>query len=594
VCGGYGNPCTTCTGVRDIDWAKRVANTATTVTWINNNCGGGPAPCGGIVHCEGAVYAESVWDLWNRDLAAPPFSYTEDRAREIATQLTYRGGGAVTSWFTCNQGNGGCGATNGYLLYLAADDDNGNLNDGTPHMQAIHAAFNRHGIACATPVVQNSGCAGTPATAPTVSGAARDRGARLTWPPVAGASVYRVYRTDGVFGCDFGKVLVAETAAAEFVDSGLQNGRAYSYTVIPMGANDACFGPASSCTQVTPVASGNPAPETARASFHALGDGDPFVDNCEVVGLAVPISNVSGTTLTNVEILSASSPSHPATAFPGPFPIVVAPSLPSCGEAIAFLQFVPSGLAENDELTIELELDADQLGGAPRFFTVSTDATEGDFQLQASRQFDFEADAEGWTTISGIFQRDTAGGGAGGSAAYLESSEFLNNQCDVVRSPRLKLAANSTMQTSTWIQIEPMGGQWWDRANVGVYDPATGARTLVSPSVGRTYNASGPNGTCGTENQAGWGGALSSWATSDWSAGDLQTGTLAGKLVQLQFNYGTNGGGNGNGLHFDQLTVTNASWQVADGQPNVCGASLLIFADGVETSDTTRWSQTAP
>ena len=43
---------------------------------------------------------------------------------------------------------------------LAADDDNGNLADGTPHMTAIHAAFNRHNIACATPAPVNSGCVG--------------------------------------------------------------------------------------------------------------------------------------------------------------------------------------------------------------------------------------------------------------------------------------------------------------------------------------------------------------------------------------------------------------------------------------------------
>ena len=37
------------------------------------------------------------------------------------------------------------------MQWLAADDDNGNLTTGTPHMTALFAAFNRHGIACATP-----------------------------------------------------------------------------------------------------------------------------------------------------------------------------------------------------------------------------------------------------------------------------------------------------------------------------------------------------------------------------------------------------------------------------------------------------------
>jgi hypothetical protein len=45
----------------------------------------------------------------------------------------------------------GCGATNGYMQWLAADDDDGNLDNGTPHMTAIFAAYNRHGIACKRP-----------------------------------------------------------------------------------------------------------------------------------------------------------------------------------------------------------------------------------------------------------------------------------------------------------------------------------------------------------------------------------------------------------------------------------------------------------
>ena len=74
-CVGYGDPCTACTGLRDIDYAKRLSGNPHDVIWINANCGGGSAPCGGIVHCEGAVYAEAVWDLIHRDL---PTSYGMD------------------------------------------------------------------------------------------------------------------------------------------------------------------------------------------------------------------------------------------------------------------------------------------------------------------------------------------------------------------------------------------------------------------------------------------------------------------------------------------------------------------------------------
>jgi hypothetical protein len=591
-CGGYGNPCDTCTGIRDIDWMARALNTPTNVTWINANCGGGPAPCGGGVHCEGAVYSESVWDLWNRDLTAPPYNFTLDRAREAATFMTFNGATSVGTWFSCNQGAGGCAATNGYPNYRVADDDDGNLNNGTPHSAAIFAAFNRHGIACA-PAPTDSGCAGTPATAPVVTALARDRGAKLTWPAVAGASEYRVYRTDGVFDCAFGKVLLATTSELEFIDSGLQNGREYSYVVIGTNGNDTCLGPASSCTQVTPAPGANLSVLVESAEFEtSTGDGDEFLDNCEVAELHLPMSNIGSGALTNLRILSAQGPA--GSVFTDTFPVVVSANLASCASADAHLNFVAGGLTPAGTMAIDIVVAANEFGGDDRSYTIVVGPTEGDFQLFATRQFDFEADAEDWQTINGTFVRDTAGGGAGGSTAYLNSSEFLDGQCDIVRSPLLKMAANSTMQFSTNMDIEQFDTQWWDRANVGVFNPATGARTLVTPSAGRLYNASGVGGTCGTENQGGWAGrTFNSWATSDWSSAALQTGVFAGIPTAIQVNYGTDPLVNGYGIRFDRVTLTNAEWQVADTQPDSCVDTMPFFGD-FEEGDTSEWSSTVP
>ena len=591
-CGGYGNPCDTCTGIRDIDWMARSLNTPTNITWINANCGGGPAPCGGIVHCEGAVYSEAVWDLWNRDLTAAPYNYTLDRAREVAVFATFHGATAVGTWFSCNQGSGGCAATNGYPNYRVGDDDDGNLNNSTPHSAAIYAAFNRHGIACA-PVPTDSGCAGTPAAAPVVTGLARDRGAKLTWPAVAGATEYRVYRTDGVFDCAFGKTLLATTTDLQFIDSGLQNGREYSYVVIGTNGTDTCLGPASSCTQVTPAAGANLSALVDSATFATTsGDGDEFLDNCETAELTLPMANIGSGALTNLRILSAQGPA--GSVFTDTFPVVVSANLASCASVDANLNFVAGGLTPAGTMEIDLVVAANEFGGDNRFYTVVLGPTEGDFQLFASRQFDYETDAEDWTTIAGTFVRDTAGGGAGGSTAYLNSSEFLDGQCDIVRAPLMILAANSTMQFSTNLDIEQFDGQWWDRANVGIYNPVTGARTLVTPSGGRLYNATGIGGTCGTEGQTGWAGrTFNSWATSDWSSAALQTGTFAGIPTAIQLNYGTDPLVNGYGVRFDRVTVTNAEWQVDDGQPDSCSDTMPFLAD-FEEGDTSEWSSVVP
>ncbi len=246
-CSGFGDPCTDCTGVRDIDYLKRQSGNPHTYTWSNANCSG-------QVHCVGSVYAEAMWNLWKRELPAAPYNFDSNRAHEVVTRLTYIAAGVTSTWFSGGPPNGGCSGSSGYNNYLAADDDNGNLNDGTPHMGAIFAAFNTQQIACNTPTVQDSGCAGTPTVAPDVTATSADTAVNLSWPAVSGASEYAVFRAEGIFQCDFGKVKVAETTSTSFTDTGLQNGRDYSYTVIAKGPSDSCFGPASACDTVQPGA----------------------------------------------------------------------------------------------------------------------------------------------------------------------------------------------------------------------------------------------------------------------------------------------------------------------------------------------------
>jgi hypothetical protein len=182
------------------------------------------------------VVGETVWDLQFRDLRAAPFNLDPNTALETTTRLNYRAAQVISNWYACSVG-GGCGATSGYMQFLAADDDNGNIADGTPHMSAIRAAFERHEIHCATPPVVDSGCAGGPATAPTVAATATPGGADLAWDAVPGAASYAVYRTEGAIGCDLGKTRIAETALIQFSDSGLLDGRPYFYTVLPVGIN---------------------------------------------------------------------------------------------------------------------------------------------------------------------------------------------------------------------------------------------------------------------------------------------------------------------------------------------------------------------
>ena len=612
ACGGYGDPCTNgCDGVRDIDWANHASGAPHTIANYvldtqgtpNGGCQGFGSqfgPCGGETHCEGMIGGEVLYDLVNRDL--PAAGYDSNTSLEIGTFLTFLGSGTIGNWYTCNgNGNDGCGGTGGYLSYLAADDDNGNLNDGTPHIEEIFAAFDRHGIACNTPTPTNSGCAGIPTVAPSVSGSPLDKSASLSWGAVAGAVKYQVFRTDGVFACDFGKIKAGETTGTSFIDNGLQNGRAYSYVVIPIGADpapqdDVCLGPASSCTTLTPAAGPNLDVDVGSAAVAiATGDGDQFLDNCEMATMTFDVNNTGVGALTNVRITGVTPTSHPSITITTSFPAAVSPSnLAEGATGTGSFDFTADGLSFNDTVTFRVEVTADEVFPIVKSADLDVLATESDLQAFASKTYTFEGGTEGWTTIQGTFNRTSSGGGAQGTTWYEASSANLNDQCDQIQSPVIALTATSTMELWNQFDIEPFyvpGGVWYDRANIGIYEVATGNRTPVSPSGGRLYNASGANGNCGTTGQGGWADAQTTWGASSWNASALGSAGFAGDLVQLDVRYGTDASLNGFGFHFDQVFLTDFSEQVADGQSDSCGCSSdpecsdNNVCNGIETCD---------
>ncbi|NJL28708.1 MAG: endopeptidase [Thermoanaerobaculia bacterium] len=253
--------CTDCSGVRDADYAKHTPNTpATALGFVCPSCTSSTGPCGRQVHCAGAPIRQAAWDFVTRDLTAAPFNLDSQTAFIIGNKVFYQGSGNIGAWYTCTctTSSGGCGSTNGYMQWLAADDDNGNVNDGTPHMTALYNAFNRHGIACATPTPTNSGCSGGPSAAATLSATAGDKSVALSWGTVSGATRYWVFRSEGHAGCNFGKTLIAEVTGTSYTDTQVANGREYYYNVVAAGSSSACFGRASNCVNVTPAASVTP------------------------------------------------------------------------------------------------------------------------------------------------------------------------------------------------------------------------------------------------------------------------------------------------------------------------------------------------
>jgi len=586
---GDTDPCTSCDGVREIDYAARTSGLPHDLVWIDDaqNCAppflGEAGPCGGGIHCEGAVYSEAVWDLVHRDLQGAPFNMDLNTALEVGTRLNYLGAGNVGDWYTCaNDGLGtgdGCNADGGYLNYLAADDDNGDLTDGTPHIEAIKTAFSRHGIACDSPDPDplNSGCSGAPTAAPMVVATDYDRSVHLTWNTVAGASAYEVFRTEGVFGCDFGKVKVGETTGTELWDEGLLNGSEYYYTVMAVGGSSSCRGPASSCTSVTPIGGSSLGVDPSSVHLVQLnGDLDPFVDNCEEARVDFEVANTGTGILTNVRLEGVQVLSPPAgITITSAVPQILAPSLSDCEEAGGSFSFRAEGLSFGDTLAFRIDVTADELAGRIKSHVVHLEGAESSLESHASKTFSFESDMDGWQRLAGTFDRSDAGGGADGSSFYLASSADLADQCDAVRSPTMRLSSSSTLEMVTQIDIEPslnIDGTifWFDRANVGLTRISTGERTPVSPDGGRQYNASNLYGTCGTQNQEGWADSMNGWTASSWSSTALGAASLDGEFVFLDVRYGTDVELQGFGIHFDEVTVSDLDLVVGDGVTDQC------------------------
>ncbi|MFM8864304.1 MAG: dockerin type I domain-containing protein, partial [Limnohabitans sp.] len=103
----------------------------------NNPCQSSAASCsscGSAIHSCGTLLSGCVWDLRNQLRAVEPATYMTTLRRLAFNSIPLHG--AITTI-----------ASDIALDFLTLDDDNGNINDGTPHYPQIAYAFTVHGIA---------------------------------------------------------------------------------------------------------------------------------------------------------------------------------------------------------------------------------------------------------------------------------------------------------------------------------------------------------------------------------------------------------------------------------------------------------------
>lgn len=293
-------------GVRDVNSATSstgliTRSNASSKCPPSSGCAG---PLGLECHCEGEIYGQVGWDLAQALVAKHGYNtgwleYERIFYLSLSQAGTYLPGQADSI----------------YDAYLAVDDDDGNLNNGTPNGQEIFDAFDLHEVAGAN-VGSSTGC--TRPAEPVPFALTDCSGATLSWEAVPGAVEYRV--TKNAYGPDRAFLPLATVTGTEYVDGEVSPEVVYYYTVQAVDAS----GCASTIENVATV-SGPQRPVPGLVSVleddTPAGNRSGSVDPGEAVDLALTIENASSMPTTGlVGTISTSAPGitveEPTRAFP--------------------------------------------------------------------------------------------------------------------------------------------------------------------------------------------------------------------------------------------------------------------------------------
>jgi Zn-dependent metalloprotease len=160
----------TCTGVRDMasfatGGSHTIAKPSTVADNNGINCdryscpyyqfffiGAYQGPMGYEGHCESYIASTANWDLAQQLVArwGATTGWAKMDSIWYKSLTPSKSAYQVVSGGKCNPAAvvNGCGAANWYTVFLAADDDDGNLANGTPNGCRIWDSFTAHGIAC--------------------------------------------------------------------------------------------------------------------------------------------------------------------------------------------------------------------------------------------------------------------------------------------------------------------------------------------------------------------------------------------------------------------------------------------------------------
>ena len=275
--------------VRNVD-STTTGKGLLTVNNISSKCPqvGTTGPLGYSVHCEGEIYGQSAWDLANA-LTAKYGEHTGWRTSEriFFTSLPDAGGYLPSGSFPI------------YDAYLNADDDDGNLANGTPNGDEIFNAFNTHGIA------GNSVGSSTPCTRPTQPSLLLTPSCDqfdLSWSAVGGVSQYEIFRAELRDDSTFFPVATVGSGTTTYTDTEVSPALDYYYVVMAVdgsGCESTVENPIFSRLVAQPILGVTAAIDDDIPQGNRSGSPDPG----ETVDLLLDLSNFGDSDATTVDAI---------------------------------------------------------------------------------------------------------------------------------------------------------------------------------------------------------------------------------------------------------------------------------------------------
>ena len=284
-----GNP------VRDINPATS-SRGLLTVSNIGSICPttGSTGPLGFEVHCEGEIYGQAAWELSEALVARHGFHTGWRTSEQIFFEALPDSGSYLST-----------GSFPVYDAYLNADDDDGNLANGTPNAVEIFEAFDRHGIA-GTAIVASPLCS-RPAQ-PTLIATPDCNSVDLSWNTVAGASGYSIFKSELLLDRGYYHVADVSSAVTSYADTEVAPGVDYFYVVMATAA-DGCEStvenPVQANLDLAPLLNA----KAVLVTDEPQGNRSGFADPGEAVDLVVTLENIGTLDATSIAgTLSTSTP----------------------------------------------------------------------------------------------------------------------------------------------------------------------------------------------------------------------------------------------------------------------------------------------